>query len=182
MPNEQEIERLLQGLYQSQRWRAAGLCGCCGEPTVDGEHCEKAAAHRRAWAHTERFFRQRADAFGPPCGLYVGKDGQWGTWGYQWGDQPYASWDNIIEECAPDVEGAFKCHEGMELVWTGAELRGVKAAPREQWEREVEALKAEVEDLKATVEDLKDASVAVSMRVDHISNNLEDAGEEWPQG
>ena len=135
MPNEQEVERLLQLLYQSERWRAAGLCGCCGEPPVEGEHCAKTAAHRAEHAHIDRWFRQRDDAHGPPCGLYVGKNGQWGTAGHQWGDQPFASWSNIIEECACDAPGAFLCRAGMELVWTGTELRGVKPAPDAEWER-----------------------------------------------
>lgn len=118
-PNEQEIERILAFFGQSASWCAAGLCGCCGEPPVDGEHCAKAVALRVAHAHIGNFYRQRADAKGPPCTITVRPNGDWGTGGSQWGDQPFAFFGNIIEECTPDDDGAFECHARMELAWDG---------------------------------------------------------------
>lgn len=75
--------------------------------------------------HVGLYYRLRDKPKGPPCAISVRKDGQWGTSGSQWGNQPFASWSDIIEECAPDDIRAFMCLDGMDLSWDGSELKVV---------------------------------------------------------
>lgn len=124
MADEQEVARMLMIIHKIERWRAAGLCGCCGkQPLIDGR-CADSHHHRAVFQHVGRSYRKRADAKGPPCTLSVGKDTwQWNTSGNgPWGNQGVAFWDDIIEECVPEADGAFVARAGMERTWTGSAL------------------------------------------------------------